>query len=60
MTGTHRALDPIVGEAASVTYIVPMPTPTLTESAALLLGLMLMGGGMYYTRRRQLGGLTHA
>ena len=52
--------DPIVGEAASVTYMVPMPTPTLTESSALLLGLMLMGGGMYYTRRRQSGGLTHA
>ena len=52
--------DPIVGEADSVTYMVPMPTPTLTESAALLLGLMLMGGGMYYTRRRQSGGLTAA
>ena len=52
--------DPIVGEANSVTYMVPMPTPTLTESAALLLGLMLMGGGMYYTRRRQSGGLTAA
>ena len=52
--------DPIVGEANSVTYMVPMPTPTLTESAALLLGLMLMGGGMYYTRRRQSGGLTPA
>ena len=55
-----QGLDPIVGEADSVTYMVPMPTPTLTESSALLLGLMLMGGGMYYTRRRQSGGLTPA
>ena len=52
--------DEIFGMAATVTYMMPMPTPTLTESAAWLLGLMLMGGGMYYTRRRQSGGLTHA
>ena len=52
--------DEIFSEVATITYMMPMPTPTLTESAALLLGLMLMGGGMYYIRRRQSGGLTHA
>ena len=52
--------DEIFSAVATVTYVMPMPTPTLTESAALLLGLMLMGGGMYYTRRRQAGGLTPA
>ena len=52
--------DEIFSEVATITYMMPMPTPTLTESAALLLGLMLMGGGIYYTRRRQSGGLTHA
>ena len=52
--------DEIFSAVATVTYMMPMPTPTLTESAALLLGLMLMGGGMYYIRRRQSGGLTHA
>ena len=41
--------DEIFSEVATVTYMMPMPTPTLTESAALLLGLMLMGGGMYYS-----------
>ena len=53
-------MDEIFSAVATVTYMMPMPTPTLTESAALLLGLMLMGGGMYYIRRRQSGGLTHA
>ena len=52
--------DEIFSEVATITYMMPVLTPTLTESAALLLGLMLMGGGMYYIRRRQSGGLTHA
>ena len=52
--------DEIFSAVATITYMMPMPTPTLTQSAALLLGLMLMGGGMYYTRRRQSGGLAHA
>ena len=52
--------DEIFSEVATIAYMMPMPTPTLTQSAVLLLGLMLMGGGMYYTRRRQSGGLTHA
>ena len=29
------------------------PVPTLSEVGVLLLGLMLIGGGVYYTRRRQ-------
>ena len=56
----NTEMNEIFSEVATITYMMPMPTPTLTESAALLLGLMLMGGGMYYTRRRQSGGLTHA
>ena len=31
---------------------MPVPTPTLSEWGALFLGMFLMVGGMYYTRRR--------
>ena len=60
MTGTHSPVDPIVGEADSVTYMVPMPSPTLPEIAMLLLAMLLLGSGVYLLRGRQSGGLTHA
>ena len=62
----------VTGESSSVTkqltsaaasVMVPIgmvPTPTLPETAALLLGLLLLGSGAYLLRRRQSGGLTPA
>ena len=61
-----------LGMVASVTITVgddavvdeededPVPTPTLPEIAALLLGTLLLGSGGYLLRRRQSGGLTSA
>ena len=43
-----------------VTVMVPMPTPTLPEIAALFLAMLLLGSGAYLLRRRQSGGLTPA
>ena len=45
---------------ASAKVMVPMPTPTLPEIAALLLAMLLLGSGAYLLRRRQSGGLTAA
>ena len=52
--------DEIFSEVATITYMMPTATPTLTESAALFLAMLLLGSGAYLLRRRQLGGLTHA
>ena len=42
------------GPAAMITATAGgSPVPTLSEVGVLLLGLMLIGGGVYYTRRRQ-------
>ena len=49
-----------VGMVASTTIMVPTPTPTLPEIAALLLAMLLLGSGAYLLRRRQSGGLTAA
>ena len=38
----------------------PVPTPTLPEIAALLLGTLLLGSGAYLLRGRQSGGLSQA
>ena len=43
-----------VGPAAMITAVAGgSPVPTLSEVGVLLLGLMLISGGVYYTRRRQ-------
>ena len=49
--------------SAATTVVVPIgmvPTPTLPETAALLLGLLLLGSGAYLLRRRQASGLISA
>ena len=53
-------MDDVVGTPASTMVMVPMPTPTLPEIAALLLAMLLLGSGAYLLRRRQSGGLTYA
>ena len=45
--------DDVPGEAAMLGMMMPMPTPTLSEWGAISLGMLLMTGGVYYTRRRQ-------
>ena len=47
------------GPSAS-TAVMPVPTPTLPEIAALFLAMLLLGSGAYLLRRRQSGGLTPA
>ena len=37
-----------------------VPTPTLPETAALFLALLLLGSGAYLIRRRQSSGLISA
>ena len=59
--GTTRAgVGGLHGPSASITEMMPMPTPTLPEIALLLLAMLLLGGGAYLLRGRQSGGLTHA
>ena len=59
--GESRAgVGDLHGPSASITEMVPMPTPTLPEIAALFLAMLLLGSGAYLLRRRQSGGLTPA
>ena len=49
--------------SAAASLMVPIgmvPTPTLPETAALLLALLLLGSGAYLIRRRQSSGLISA
>ena len=48
------------GPSASTAAMIPVPTPTLPEIAALFLAMLLLGSGAYLLRRRQSGGLTPA
>ena len=48
------------GPSASTAAMMPTPTPTLPEIAALFLAMLLLGSGAYLLRRRQSGGLTPA
>ena len=59
--GASRAgVGDLHGPSASITEMMPVPTPTLPEIALLLLAMLLLGGGAYLLRGRQSGGLTHA
>ena len=56
MTTRSSGMDKedLTGRAAMITATAGgAPVPTLSEVGVLLLGLMLIGGGVYYTRRRQ-------
>ena len=59
--GESRAgIGNLFGPSASTKEMVPVPTPTLPEIAALFLAMLLLGSGAYLLRRRQSGGLTPA
>ena len=58
--GTSSSTTKVLTSAAA-SVMVPIgmvPTPTLPETAALLLALLLLGSGAYLLRGRQLTGLT--
>ena len=57
---TRAGVGDLHGPSASITEMMPMPTPTLPEIALLLLAMLLLGSGVYLLRGRQSGGLTHA
>ena len=59
--GESRAgVGDLHGPSASTAAMMPVPTPTLPEIAALFLAMLLLGSGAYLLRRRQSGGLTPA
>ena len=59
--GASRAgVGDLHGPSVSIMEMVPVPTPTLPEIAALFLAMLLLGSGAYLLRRRQSGGLTPA
>ena len=59
--GASRAgIGDLHGPSASTAAMMPVPTPTLPEIAALFLAMLLLGSGAYLLRRRQSGGLTPA
>ena len=59
--GMSRAgVGDLHGPSASTAAMMPVPTPTLPEIAALFLAMLLLGSGAYLLRRRQSGGLTPA
>ena len=59
--GASRAgFGDLHGPSASTMDMMPTPTPTLPEIAALFLAMLLLGSGAYLLRRRQSGGLTPA
>ena len=60
--GTSSSTTKVLTSAAA-TVMVPVgmvPTPTLPETAALLLALLLLGSGAYLILRRQASGLISA
>ena len=57
---TRAGVGNLHGPSASTTAMMPVPTPTLPEIAALFLAMLLLGSGAYLLRRRQSGGLTPA
>ena len=59
--GESRAgVGDLHGPSATITEMMPVPTPTLPEIALLLLAMLLLGSGAYLLRRQRSGGLTHA
>ena len=57
---TRAGVGDLHGPSASTKEMMPVPTPTLPEIAALFLAMLLLGSGAYLLRRRQSGGLTPA
>ena len=57
---TRAGVGNLHGPSASTVEMMPVPTPTLPEIAALFLAMLLLGSGAYLLRRRQSGGLTPA
>ena len=57
---TRAGVGNLHGPSASTAAMIPVPTPTLPEIAALFLAMLLLGSGAYLLRRRQSGGLTPA
>ena len=60
--GTSSSTTKVLTSAAA-SVMVPIgmvPTPTLPETAALLLAMLLLGSGAYLIRRRQASGLISA
>ena len=57
---TRAGIGDLHGPSASTAAMMPVPTPTLPEIAALFLAMLLLGSGAYLLRRRQSGGLTPA
>ena len=60
--GTSSSTTKVLTSAAA-SVMVPIgmvPTPTLPETAALLLAMLLLGSGAYLLRRRQSSGLISA
>ena len=57
---TRAGVGDLHGPSASTMEMMPVPTPTLPEIAALFLAMLLLGSGVYLLRGRQSGGLTHA
>ena len=62
VNGAAASVEITVGDGAVVDEEDedPVPTPTLPEIAALLLGTLLLGSGAYLLRGRQSGGLSQA
>ena len=57
---TRAGVGDLHGPSATITEMMPMPSPTLPEIALLLLAMLLLGSGAYLLRDRQSGGLTPA
>ena len=57
---TRAGVGDLHGPSASTAAMMPVPTPTLPEIAALFLAMLLLGSGAYLLRRRQSGGLIPA
>ena len=60
LSASRAGVGDLHGPSVSTAAMVPVPTPTLPEIAALFLAMLLLGSGAYLLRRRQSGGLTPA
>ena len=60
LSASRAGVGDLHGPSVSTAAMMPTPTPTLPEIAALFLAMLLLGSGAYLLRRRQSGGLTPA
>ena len=60
LSASRAGVGDLHGPSTSTAAMMPTPTPTLPEIAALFLAMLLLGSGAYLLRRRQSGGLTPA